>query len=84
MVLVPFADGVSSRERCVYMYFWDERDGPDWSGWWVTPDYMGNDEFYLHAAVHDAQVRMPRTVNAKAVGCERHACSPPWMGDSGT
>mmetsp|Transcript_48887 Transcript_48887/g.104365 ORF Transcript_48887/g.104365 Transcript_48887/m.104365 type:complete len:176 (-) Transcript_48887:44-571(-) len=50
MVLVPFPDGMGARERGIYMYFWDERDGGDWSGWWVTPDYKGNNEFYLHAA----------------------------------
>ena len=52
MVLLPHA-GFGVRDREIMMYFWDMRDGPDWSGWWVTPDYMGNNEFILHNRTDD-------------------------------
>ena len=28
-----------------YLYFWDDRDGPQFQGWWITPGYVGNDAF---------------------------------------
>eukprot|EP00965_Chrysotila_dentata_P234412 6200160-Pleurochrysis_carterae.AAC.4 len=34
MVLLEQVGGV--RERQIFLYFWDERDGPNWSGWWIT------------------------------------------------
>ena len=35
MVLLD-TGGYGLRERQVLLYYWDARDGPDWSGWWVT------------------------------------------------
>ena len=32
-------------------------DGPDFSGWWVTPDYVGNNEFFL--TCNDAEAATP-------------------------
>ena len=31
----------------LWLYYWDERDGQDCCGWWVTPDYVGNNDFFL-------------------------------------
>ena len=28
------------------LYYWDESDGPQWQGWWITPDHVGNDRFF--------------------------------------
>ena len=49
MVLLEHV-GFGGRERDVWLYWWDERDGPDWSGWWMGLDYCGNSEFILHCA----------------------------------
>lgn len=38
-----------SAER--FLYFWDERDGDNWMGWWITPDHIGCTRFYAHAPV---------------------------------
>ena len=27
----------------IFLYFWDERDGPEWWGWWLAPTLGGND-----------------------------------------
>ena len=48
MVLIDHV-GFGGRERDVWLYFWDTRDGADWSGWWITPDFVGNNEFFFHA-----------------------------------
>ena len=48
MVLIESV-GFGVRERDLFLYFWDLRDGPDWSGWWVTPDFCGNNDFILQA-----------------------------------
>ena len=39
--------GFGGRDRELHLYFWDERDGVDFSGWWVTPDFKGNGEYFL-------------------------------------
>ena len=49
MVLIEHI-GFGGRERSLWLYFWDARDGPDWSGWWMTPDFCGNVDFILHCA----------------------------------
>lgn len=28
-----------------FLYFWDDRDGPQFMGWWITPGHVGNDAF---------------------------------------
>ena len=30
-----------AKSRSHYLYYWDDRDGPDWEGWWITPSYIG-------------------------------------------
>mmetsp|Transcript_46123 Transcript_46123/g.76238 ORF Transcript_46123/g.76238 Transcript_46123/m.76238 type:complete len:320 (+) Transcript_46123:74-1033(+) len=32
-----------------FLYFWDERDGPGWQGWWITPGWVGNERFFAFA-----------------------------------
>ena len=46
MVLLEHV-GFGGRDRELHLYFWDERDGVDFSGWWVTPDFKGNGEYFL-------------------------------------
>lgn len=36
-----------------YLYYWDERDGEDWSGWWVTPECVGCMRYCAHARGSD-------------------------------
>lgn len=28
-----------------FLYYWDDRDGQAYQGWWITPGYVGNDAF---------------------------------------
>lgn len=44
--------GYGFRDRPLWLYFWDARDGADFSGWWITPDYIGNNDYILRA--HDS------------------------------
>ena len=46
MVLIEHV-GFGGRERQLWLYWWDERDGSEWSGWWLTTDFIGNGEFIL-------------------------------------
>ena len=39
--------GFGARDREVWLYFWDLRDGPDFNGWWITPDFVGNNDFFF-------------------------------------
>ena len=48
MVLIESV-GFGVRERDLFLYFRDLRDGSDWSGWWVTPDFKGNNDYILQA-----------------------------------
>ena len=48
MVLIESV-GFGVRDRDLFLYFWDLRDGADWSGWWVTPDFCGNNDYILQA-----------------------------------
>ena len=41
-----------SAER--FLYFWDKRDGPNWMGWWLTPEHVGCTRYYAHAPVDAA------------------------------
>ena len=27
------------------LYYWDGRDGPQWQGWWLSPDCVGSEHF---------------------------------------
>ena len=29
----------------VYLYYWDDRDGAQWQGWWFAPDAVGSEKF---------------------------------------
>ena len=53
MVLIESV-GFGVRERDLFLYFWDLRDGAEWSGWWVTPDFCGNNDYILHNATDSA------------------------------
>ena len=53
MVLIEHI-GFGGRERDLFIYWWDTRDGADWSGWWCTPDFVGNNDFILHCATDSA------------------------------
>ena len=33
-----------------FLYYWDDRDGDDWAGWWLTPHAIGDDRYVLHGA----------------------------------
>ena len=46
MVLLEHV-GYGGRDRQLHLYFWDLRDGPEFTGWWVTPDYIGNGEYVI-------------------------------------
>ena len=39
--------GFGGRDRELWLYYWDERDGKDYCGWWCTPDYKGNNDYFL-------------------------------------
>jgi len=28
-----------------FLYYWDGRDGPQWQGWWLSPDCVGSERF---------------------------------------
>eukprot|EP00908_Phaeocystis_cordata_P022627 Transcript_5049.p1 GENE.Transcript_5049~~Transcript_5049.p1 ORF type:complete len:330 (-),score=75.76 Transcript_5049:23-964(-) len=40
-----------SDEYEYFLYFWDARDGSNWTGWWITPEHIGCTRYYAHAAV---------------------------------
>ena len=48
--------GFGVRDRPLLLYYWDMRDGPEWSGWWITPDFIGNNEYVLHNQCDPATV----------------------------
>lgn len=54
MVLLEHV-GYGGRDRQLHMYYWDLRDGPDFNGWWITADYIGNNEFILSCGDKDAE-----------------------------
>merc|ERR1719217_667724 len=56
--------GFGGRDRELWMYFWDARDGEDFSGWWVTPDYTGNNDFFLQCSEASAATPSACTVGA--------------------
>jgi len=33
----------------IFLYWWDARDGAALSGWWATPNQVGDSTWYLHA-----------------------------------
>ena len=46
--------GFGGRDVPLHLYFWDLRDGEDFTGWWVTADYIGNNDFILAASEPNA------------------------------
>lgn len=50
MVVLVEHVGFGGRDRQLWLYWWDARDGAEWSGWWVTPDFIGNNDFFVHCA----------------------------------
>jgi len=55
MVLIEHV-GFGGRDRDLWLYYWDERDGAECNGWWVTPDFIGNNEFFLASSGSAATV----------------------------
>ena len=47
--------GYGGRERQLWLYYWDERDGEDFQGWWITPDLIGNNDFILCSSCTEAR-----------------------------
>merc|ERR1719161_1942484 len=41
------------RHNPVYVYFWDERDGAKWCGWWVGP-HVGSSKVWSFNAQREA------------------------------
>jgi len=39
-----------SSEMDVFIYFWDERDGPDLCGWWISPSVGGDEVWAYHSS----------------------------------
>ena len=39
---------VSMEEFCPHLYYWDGADGPNWQGWWLSPE-VGSDSFMAFA-----------------------------------
>ncbi|KAL1528282.1 hypothetical protein AB1Y20_009639 [Prymnesium parvum] len=69
MVLLTHA-GYGQREREILLYFWDERDGPEWSGWWITTDFRGNNEYILSNKAHDDSPAAPPVGSWRSVHVE--------------
>ena len=74
MPLVTYPGG--QRERDIYLYWWDKRDGDAWSGWGITPDFPGNQEFILHGhgprdTKHPARLDTERLSPPKFKVCAR-------------
>jgi thioredoxin 1 len=44
---VSAAASVKESARSNYLYYWDDRDGRQWQGWWLTPDRVGNDRYLV-------------------------------------
>ena len=38
----------------VFLYYWDERDGSNWRGWWIAPAPIGGDHFFAFAKGSEA------------------------------
>ena len=56
--------GFGGRDRPIWLYYWDLRDGADFAGWWVTPDIVGNMDFFLHCNDVEAATPMDCAVGA--------------------
>ena len=38
----------SDKDYSAYLYYWDDRDGPELQGWWIGPEIGGNDVWIRH------------------------------------
>jgi len=38
-----------------YLYYWDNRDGPNWEGWWITPHSIGFTRYWAFSRGNEAQ-----------------------------
>ena len=47
----PAPAPVATAPTSHFLYYWDDRDGDDWAGWWLTPHAIGDDRYVLHNAV---------------------------------
>lgn len=50
--LIMAEGGHRQAETPFYLYYWDDRDGPFWRGWWVTPDEVGCTQYVAFARGH--------------------------------
>ena len=46
----PAPAPVAAAPTSHFLYYWDDRDGDDWAGWWLTPHAIGDDRYVLHNA----------------------------------
>lgn len=40
-------------EKLLYLYYWDERDGPQYEGWWVADGLGSNNYFFCNIACNE-------------------------------
>lgn len=38
-----------------FLYYWDDRDGSHWEGWWITPDTIGCTRYYAFCPGRSSQ-----------------------------
>lgn len=71
--------GHNTPNEC-FLYFWDDRDGQNWMGWWITPEDVGCTRYWAYARGCDTDspvechhwemggTKIPLTVKRKAQG----------------
>eukprot|EP00392_Amoebophrya_sp_AT5.2_P011541 g11620.t1 len=62
-----------TQQSCVY--FWDERDGADMSGWWVAPQ-VGGEQVWAHANLQAVQQAM--AMGGDGLGPPKTGWKAPW------
>ena len=60
----------------IFLYWWDDRDGAALSGWWATPNQVGDSAWYLHALVDGDAAGSSATPDACRLGAWRAAAAP--------
>lgn len=62
-------DGSSAHaEADAVIFFWDDRDGPVWSGWWVSPKLGWDHDGFLHNP--DTSSQLPPTMGWAVLICD--------------
>lgn len=62
-----------TQQSCVY--FWDERDGADMSGWWVAPQ-VGGEQVWAHANLQ--AVQQAAAMGGDGMGPPKTGWKAPW------